>query len=210
MAPVDLPGPGAWRAAGSAGISGRRPAEASGMRLTGSCHCGNIGFVLEWAGDPGAIPARACACSFCVKHGGVWTSDPRSSLAVAVRDASLVSNYAFGTRTATFHVCARCGAVPLVTSDIAGHAYAVVNVNALDNVDRSSLRHAAADFEGEEVASRLARRSCNWIADVRFTAGGVAGGAARSATPDGGSTAPAASDAECSADGRRPSGPSPS
>jgi len=138
------------------------------MLITGKCHCGNIAFELEWEGDTPEIPARACGCTFCVKHGGVWTSNPNARLAVAVRDAALVSKYAFGTRTATFHVCSRCGAVPLVTSEIANHLYAVVNVNVLENVDASRLRRATADFEGEDVESRLARRTRNWIADVRF------------------------------------------
>jgi len=137
------------------------------MVLNGKCHCGNIAFELEWAGDPAAIPARACGCSFCVKHGGVWTSNPKSRLVVTIRDASLVSKYTFGSRTAAFHVCSRCGAVPLVTSIIANNLYAVVNVNVLENVDPSRLRHAAASFEGEDVASRLTRRTQNWIADVR-------------------------------------------
>lgn len=140
-----------------------------GMFIDGKCHCGNIAFQLEWEGDPPEIPARACSCSFCVKHGGVWTSNPGSRLTVAFRDISLVSKYTFGTRTATFHVCACCGAVPLVTSEIANHLYAVVNVNVLENVDPSWLRRAAATFDGEDIESRLARRSRNWIGDVRMT-----------------------------------------
>ena len=141
------------------------------MLLNGKCHCGNIAFELEWEGDPENIPARACGCSFCVKHGGVWTSNAKSRLVVTVRDRSLVSRYEFGSRTATFHICSRCGAVPVVTSEIADHLYAVVNVNVLENVDRSSLQRASADFEGEDVDSRLARRARNWIADVRIAEG---------------------------------------
>jgi len=141
------------------------------MLINGRCHCGNIAFELEWEGDMAAIPARACGCSFCVKHGGVWTSNPNSRLAVAIRDTSLVSKYAFGSRTATFHVCSRCGAVPLVTSEIANQLYAVVNVNVFENVDQSRLHRAAASFEGEDIESRLARRRHNWIADVRIADG---------------------------------------
>ena len=118
------------------------------MRITGKCHCGNIAFGLEWDAEPPAIPARACGCSFCAKHGGVWTSDPKARLTVAIRDASLVSKYAFGSRTATFHVCSRCGIVPVVTSEIANHLYAVVNVGAMENIDESWLRRVAANFEG--------------------------------------------------------------
>ena len=138
------------------------------MHITGKCHCGNIAFELDWEGDRPDIPARACGCSFCCKHGGVWTSNPRSALKVAIGNVSLVSKYLFGSRTATFYVCSRCGAVPIVTSEIANHLYAVVNVNVLENVDQAWLRRAAANFEGEDVDSRLARRKRNWIADVRI------------------------------------------
>ena len=138
------------------------------MLIDGKCHCGNIALELEWEGDPPEIPARACGCSFCVKHGGVWTSNRSARLAVTVRDPALVSKYAFGTRTAMFHVCSRCGAVPLATSEIADHLYAVVNVNVLENVDEAWLRRAPASFDGEDVESRLARRARNWIADVQL------------------------------------------
>ncbi len=79
-----------------------------------------------------------------------------------------MSPYAFGTRSATFHVCARCGAVPIVTSEIDDHIYAVVNVNVLENIDLALLRRASADFDGENLESRLARRKRNWIPDVRI------------------------------------------
>ena len=138
------------------------------MLITGKCHCGNIALELDWPGDPPEIPARACGCSFCVKHGGVWTSNPRSTLSVVVTDPAQVSKYAHGTRTATFHVCARCGAVPLVTSEIGDRIYAVVNVNALEGLDESWLQRAAVSFEGEDVDSRLTRRQRNWIGQVRF------------------------------------------
>jgi hypothetical protein len=148
-----------------ASLGGAQTSENS-VLLNGKCHCGNIAFELEWEAEPLEIPARACGCSFCVKHGGVWTSNPNARLVVAIRDASLVSKYAFGTRTATFHVCSRCGIVPLVTSEIANHLYAVVNVNVLENIDQTWLFQATANFEGEDVESRLARRTRNWIADV--------------------------------------------
>ena len=138
------------------------------MLIKGQCHCGNLAFELAWEGDPPEIPARACGCSFCTKHGGIWTSNPRARLAVAIADPTLVSKYQHGTRTATFYVCSRCGTVPLVTSEIANRLYAVVNVNTLENVEPSWLRRAAADFEGETVESRLARRQHNWIPDVHI------------------------------------------
>jgi hypothetical protein len=138
------------------------------MLIRGKCHCGNIGFSLAWEPDPLEIPARACGCTFCTKHGGVWTSNPKGALEIAIKDASLVSKYAFGTRTADFHVCARCGIVPVVTSTIDDHVYAVVSVNAFEGIDPSLLRRSPASFDGEGTDSRLARRKRSWIPDVRW------------------------------------------
>ena len=138
------------------------------MLIKGRCHCGNVAFDLDWAGEAREIPARACGCSFCIKHGGVWTSSPQATLAVSIADPALVSRYAFGTRTAEFHVCVRCGVVPVVTSEIAGRLYAVVNVNTFDGVDAALLRRSPANFDGEGTDSRLERRARNWIGRVQF------------------------------------------
>ena len=138
------------------------------MLIHGKCHCGNISFTLAWEPEPVEIPARACGCSFCVKHGGVWTSYPRGVLKVAVQDRKRASAYAFGTKTAEFHVCASCGVVPVVTSRIDGRLYAVVSVNAFKGVEPALLRRAPASFDGEGEADRLARRKRNWIANVTF------------------------------------------
>jgi len=143
------------------------------MLIHGKCHCGNISFSLTWEPDPVEIPARACTCSFCTKHGGVWTSNPRGTLKVLVKDRSAVSKYEFGTRTAQFHTCGRCGIVPVVTSLIDGHLYAVVSVNSFEGVDQSFLRRASANFDGEEKESRLSRRKRNWIANVEYIESGT-------------------------------------
>ena len=141
------------------------------MRINGSCHCGNISFELTWDPDPETIPARACGCTFCVKHGGVWTSNPEGALRIVVREPSQVSRYSFGTKTADFHVCGKCGIVPFVTSTIDGGLYAVVSVNAFNNVDPGMLRRAPISFDAETTDTRLARRKRNWIRDVTIAQG---------------------------------------
>ena len=141
------------------------------MLIRGKCHCGNIAFSLTWDPDPKEIPARVCDCTFCQKHGGVWTSNPTGALEVRIQDVSKISKYAFATGTAEFQICARCGVVPVVTSEIDGKTYAVVNVNAFENVEPSLLRRAPVSFEGEAEATRLARRQRNWIGDVTFVEG---------------------------------------
>ena len=138
------------------------------MLITGSCHCRNLSFILDWKPAPTEIPARACGCSFCVKHGGVWTSCRTGCLRITVMRPERVTPYEFGTRTAQFHVCMDCGIVPVVTSQIAGRVYAVVSVNAFDNVDAAMLRRSPASFDGENEGDRLKRRQRHWIGDVVF------------------------------------------
>lgn len=136
------------------------------MRIEGSCHCRNITLALDWTPEPTEIPARACTCSFCAKHGGVWTSCPTGSLEVRAADRARVSAYTFGTATAQFHICTVCGVVPVVTSRIDGELYAVVSVNALEGLNPGLLSRAPASFDGEETGDRLARRKRNWIPRV--------------------------------------------
>lgn len=140
------------------------------MLIPGGCHCGNIRFSLLWEPEPAQIAARACTCSFCTKHGGVWTSCPTGSLKVMVRDPALVTRYEFATKSAQFHVCSRCGVVPLVTGNIGERLYAVVNVNAFEDVPASMLSRAPTSFDGETPQDRLARRARVWIPDVEFVA----------------------------------------
>lgn len=138
------------------------------MLLHGHCHCGNLSFTLDWP-DPVRVPARTCGCSFCAMHGNVWTSCPDGALRVRCREPDHVTRYAFATRTAEFHLCARCGVVPIASSTIDGKLYAVINVNTFDDVDPALIEPAAiVSFDGESEAARLARRKRAWIADVRF------------------------------------------
>jgi len=139
------------------------------MRIEGKCHCGNIRYGIEWPGEGSEITIRACGCTFCTKHGGSWTSHRDAELTGEVRNASLVSKYRFGTGTADFYVCGRCGAVPFVTSAIEGHLYAVVNVNTFEGINLSSLLRTATNFDGEGTGERLERRKRNWIQAVQIS-----------------------------------------
>jgi len=141
------------------------------MRIAGKCHCGNISYTMEFDGALADIPVRACTCSFCVKHGGAWTSHPGARLDVTVRDPARHARYEFATKTAEFHICTGCGVVPLVTCRLDDRTLAVVNVNTFDDIDLSTLKKAPMSFEGEQIEQRLARRQRNWISDVRFAGG---------------------------------------
>jgi len=136
-------------------------------RIKGKCHCGNIRYEFLWPGPESRIPVRACSCTFCTKHGGIYTSHPNGQLTARISDPALVNRYTFGTKTAEFHICSVCGAVPFVTSTIEGIQYAVVNVNTFEGVDRADFDPSVTDFDGESTGDRLQRRKQKWIAQVQ-------------------------------------------
>ena len=141
------------------------------MRLiNGACHCGNNRFTFQIPEPEGAIPVRACGCSFCQKHSRIYTSHPAGVLAARIADAALVERYRFGTETADFYICRSCGVVPFVTSTIDDAVFAVVNVNSFEGVDPADLDSSPSDFDGESVDSRLSRRQLNWIPSVTIAA----------------------------------------
>ena len=132
------------------------------QQIHGSCHCGNIRVTLDWPGATATIPARACGCGLCTKHRAVWTSHPDGCFHLEIADEKLVNLYRFGTETADFFICRRCGVVPIATCMIDEREYAVINVNAFDDLARSQLVETPTDFEGETTDNRLARREQNW------------------------------------------------
>ena len=142
------------------------PNAVSYRRFHGSCHCGNIRIAFDWPESGPTIPVRACGCALCRKHGAVWTSHPEGRFHLRIADDSRATRYRFGTKTADFHICATCGAVPIATCIIEGARYAVVNVNTFDDVDRAQLVQTPRDFEGETTDDRLARRRRSWTPEL--------------------------------------------
>ena len=137
--------------------------------IKGACHCGNIEYRLKWPPDQPVVPVRACDCSFCRKHGAAWTSNPEAELRICLRDPGKIAPYRFGTNTADFHVCSRCGVVPFVSCEYDGRMYAVVNVNTFHDAEGVSMARSTASFGSEDAADRLDRRKRNWISDVAMT-----------------------------------------
>lgn len=140
------------------------------MKVTGGCHCGRLSYEVDLPFAGSTIPTRRCSCTFCRKHGAVYTSHPEGVLHAVVLGTSKAAGYSFATGTAEFHVCPTCGVVPFVTSEIGGTVRAVVNVNTFDDVDPRLFVESTSDFEGEDVESRLARRARTWIPTVTLEA----------------------------------------
>jgi hypothetical protein len=136
------------------------------MEITGRCHCGRLSYEVNLPFDGETIPVRRCSCTFCRKHGAVYTSHPEGALRAVVRGGSGHAGYTFATKTAEFHVCSTCGVVPFVTSEIEGTLRAVVNINTFEGIDPAVFVESTSDFDDEDAERRLARRARTWIPSV--------------------------------------------
>lgn len=139
----------------------------------GRCHCGNISYRFDTYMDLAAMKPRQCQCEFCLKYNNLYQSDPDGRLQLYIRDTAEVSRYQFGHKTADFLVCRQCGVMPVVTSEIEGALYSVVNVNSLE--PRLSLAQGdqviPVVYGDERQQPRLARRQQRWIGNVTVTEG---------------------------------------
>ena len=136
------------------------------MLHTGGCHCGNISVKLRLSRSPEQMPLRSCSCSFCRAHGTRTVSDRDGLVEIAASDWSRVERYRFGSRTADYVVCRRCGVyVGAVCATSAG-LRAVVNVNCLDERAAFTQTPSAPDYDGESTDKRLDRRATNWMPAV--------------------------------------------
>jgi hypothetical protein len=99
----------------------------------GGCHCGNLRVGLRLPQAPADVRLRACGCSFCRAHNTRTASDPRGAVDIWAEDWSLVEFYRFGTGTAAFGICKRCGVYIGAVGETAAGTRAVINTNCLDD-----------------------------------------------------------------------------
>ncbi len=139
------------------------------MILTGKCHCGAIRYEMNWPDEAGVIPARRCTCSYCTRFKGTWTSHPEAHLEIVTDKQSRPGRYRFGTKTANFLFCSRCGVTVAAVCEIKGDIKAVINIATLDGRDLLAFDHTDSDFDGESTEQRLNSRMARWIGRVKIS-----------------------------------------
>ena len=139
--------------------------EPIGERLSehrGGCHCGNLRVSLRLSQPPAETRLRACGCSFCRAHNTRTTSDPNGSADIHAADCSLTKRSRFGTCTAEFLICKRCGVYIGAIGETASGTRGVINTNCLDDRAAFTQQPNPVDHDGEAIGDRLARRAANW------------------------------------------------
>ncbi|MBK8960829.1 MAG: hypothetical protein IPM80_21020 [Proteobacteria bacterium] len=129
--------------------------------IEGSCHCRNLRYTLHWRLAE-APTLRACGCDYCSRHGALWTSHPEAPVTLTIADQSLVLPYRFGTGSADFLLCRRCGILSLTRCEFEDGARTVVNANTFDTLSLAQCARISTDFDAENLDQRLARRQRNW------------------------------------------------
>jgi hypothetical protein len=128
----------------------------------GGCHCGNLRWTLRSRFAASELPARACQCSFCRKHGAMTTSDPQGAMNFVVQDRSAIIRYRFASETAEFLICARCGIYVGAQMEEGGRHYAIANLRAFEGSGEFRQRAEPMDYSGEDSSARRTRRASRW------------------------------------------------
>ena len=135
--------------------------------ISGRCHCGNIDYQFNSPIPKLELPIRTCDCSFCTKQGACYTSHPKGSLQVRIKERKLIHKYRFGSEQADVFLCSNCGVFPIIVGELDGNLYAVINANSINglHIDRSKLA-PALHLESQSAEERAARWRRAWIPNV--------------------------------------------
>lgn len=136
------------------------------MEHDGGCHCGLLRVRLRLTRPPPDNDLRSCTCSFCRAHGTRTVSDPGGLFEVWAQDWSQVTAYRFGSRTADYLICRRCGVYVGAVCETAAGLRAVVNTNSLADRGLFAQEARRPDHDGESTEARMARRAANWTPAV--------------------------------------------
>lgn len=140
-------------------------------QFLGRCHCGNVSYQFDTDLTIKELGIRKCDCSFCLKNGARYISDPMGELTISVQDENSLQKYQFGTQTAEFLRCSHCGVMPACTCEIEGILYGIININTLDKVEHFGRHAKVMSYEEETLEERLNRRKQNWIGNVKIITG---------------------------------------
>jgi hypothetical protein len=79
-----------------------------------------------------------------------------------VHDRTALVRYQFGTGTADFLICGRCGVYVGAQMTEDGRYYAIANLNTLDGGGEFVHTAEPMDYSGEDSSARRARRASRW------------------------------------------------
>lgn len=117
-------------------------------KLNGSCHCGNVAFEVELAGE---IEAQTCTCSICEKTGFIHVIVANSKFRIT-KGADNLTEYTFNTGVAKHYFCKTCGIKAFYRPRSNPDGWSV-NARCLDGYPNLPLK-MIAPFDGKDWESQ--------------------------------------------------------
>jgi hypothetical protein len=115
------------------------------MKYQGSCHCGQVAFVVE--GEIGEV--LSCNCSMCQRKGSLLWFLPRTALNLKT-PADDMATYTFNKHVIQHHFCPNCGIHPFGEGAAPnGDMMAAVNVRCLEGVEIDQLK--VQHYDGRKI-----------------------------------------------------------
>lgn len=140
--------------------------------LKGACHCGKVRFEFRTAMSPAEFTPRACDCSFCLKHGASYLSDPDGSVSIQAKGSDTIGEYRQGSGSARFLVCRSCGVLVAVVFDGDAGRYGAVNSRCIEDGVVFGVPQVVSPqkLSGEEKRRRWAKL---WTPGVKLQVSGA-------------------------------------
>ena len=119
----------------------------------GRCHCGSLTLRYTTALEPSQVSPRACDCSYCIRQGAMYVSDPQGRLELDEGG----HRYRQGEQRADFVSCSTCAVLLAVVFEKRG----AVNVRCLERFAEFGVPQVVSP-QSLSPDQRLQRWEANW------------------------------------------------
>lgn len=133
--------------------------------MTGSCDCGNLTLRFSTTLLPEQITPRACDCSFCLKHGAMYVSDPPGRLRIHVKKEEDLGHYRQGSETCEFLFCKECAVLVAVVLEGEKKMIGALNARCMDDFEGFGESEVVSPRKLSK-AEKIARWEEAWVKDV--------------------------------------------
>jgi hypothetical protein len=129
--------------------------EAKMLKLSGSCHCGDVKFSIRQE----IVEATTCDCSLCVKKNAVMIRVHEDGFSLITPWENL-SEYRWNTHIARHYFCRNCGIYTFHRKRALPDHFGV-NIYCLDGFDAASLN--VRPTEGASMSLEIENPRAEWL-----------------------------------------------
>lgn len=136
--------------------------------FSGQCHCGAIAMELAFTHPADEMQVRSCQCDFCTRQGSLTVSEAAGHAVISIA-ADQLTTYRFGSGTASFLICSRCGVYAGVIMADGDKLRSIANARGLG---LDAFKHRVGTqltHDDETTPARIERRNQRWTpTEIRY------------------------------------------